>query len=240
MQEKNIERAQSKPVESTLEKGTFFDPDLKISQIDNSAQSMDVENLAQGGSEGAIVSAREQLAKIIDLPALKAVELLYDKNVQTHSSSANHLDCGGFATINICHDSLSDENKAISDGMIADGLIACSTPDDPTYRGGSKAIIIGVPVNLESSVGQISDLLENLASHFKPQDVLYGREKNVQEWLARNARPYGMDVDEFGDTIQEQIYALSPNSYYDAENNEIFACKELYEKHIEYIRQNSK
>lgn len=184
MQEKNIERAQSKPVESTLEKGTFFDPDLKISQIDNSAQSMDVENLAQGGSEGAIVSAREQLAKIIDLPALKAVELLYDKNVQTHSSSANHLDCGGFATINICHDSLSDENKAISDGMIADGLIACSTPDDPTYRGGSKAIIIGVPVNLESSVGQISDLLENLASHFKPQDVLCGRKKMFKNgWL---------------------------------------------------------
>lgn len=52
-------------------------------------------------SEGAIVKNREELRKIIEEPCLPACLTLYDKNIQTVSSSANKREIGGQAYINI-------------------------------------------------------------------------------------------------------------------------------------------
>jgi hypothetical protein len=222
---------------SEIQRSEKINPSLTIADISNSAQSIDTDGLATFSSDGAIVANREQLRKIIDLPALKAVEVLYDDNIQTYGSSANGVNFGdGTASVGIIYNSLSAENRQIADKMVEQGLAKASRPNDIEHRGGSKQITIHTQMELTSKVSDISAALEKFANYFKPQDILYGREKVTDDWLERQAKAYGANLSDFGSTRDEQVESFtSPQGYYDKQTGEIWASKELYNKHVAYM-----
>lgn len=73
--------------------------------------------------EWAIVKDREDLRRIIEEPCLDACLTLYDKNIQTVSSSANEGNRGGEAYICINYDSLEEDNKQILKRLIEEGIV---------------------------------------------------------------------------------------------------------------------
>ena len=63
------------------------------------------------------VCHRDFLNEIVELPCLEACFSLYDKNIQTHMSSANLKD--KIAYIDIVYESLDDNNKKIAEQLAA-------------------------------------------------------------------------------------------------------------------------
>lgn len=109
------------------------------------------------------------------------------------------------------------------------------------------SLSLKVPIREESTVGQISDAFFDMVRDLKAQDVLYG--KRSLELLAKRLMPVYADE---GDTIDDMITwikepstikylksagELNDLNYIDIETDTIWETKELYDKHMQYIRR---
>lgn len=110
------------------------------------------------GPRGIQVTNREHLAEIVDLPLVKACQILFDKGIRTICSSANSSSINlGHAIIEIDMRSLSPWNKNIALGRdIVSRVIE--------YEGQ-----ICIPVTPESTVDEVRKQAIVLVEQFESQ-----------------------------------------------------------------------
>ena len=132
--------------------GVEHDPSTPISSI---------EPIEEGG---LAVENREDLIKVVESPLLKACEVLFDKGIQTVFSSANKKDVSlGKGHIAIDYESLNEANKKIALEIGELGIIHGSTPRQGVY--------IKIPINKQSTLGEISEQALELVSRFEDQET---------------------------------------------------------------------
>ena len=116
-----------------------------------------IEPIEQGG---LIVESKDNLAKVVEPPLLEACEILFDKKIETIMSSANKKDLGNKPHIIILYDTLTPQNKKISESM---GIVS-------DYMG-KKYLKVEIPflITEQTTVGQIRKAAKELVSKFVQQ-----------------------------------------------------------------------
>lgn len=111
------------------------------------------------------VENREDLAQLVEVPLLGACQNLFDKNIQTYMSSANKKDVGGNASFSIIYNTLSEENKEVSQKLIEEHIAE--------YIAGNEVyptrIQVNIPVNEQTTLGDIEDESSKIVDRFVKQ-----------------------------------------------------------------------
>jgi hypothetical protein len=119
-----------------------------------------VEPIEEPGVE--IKNSRD-LEKVVEYPLLEACQILRDKGINTVFSSANKKDIQmGYCHIAIEFDSLSPKNKEVAAEIGEHGNLHGSV-----NRGG---IYLKIPLNQDSTVGEIKQKAIELVSRFETQN----------------------------------------------------------------------
>ena len=193
-------------------------------------------------SEGCIPLSRDYISLYADEACLEPCQTLYDLNIQTVNSGANtdnkdNIQAEGF--IGIIYDTLSEENQAIVNEMIKQGII-----ESKGKYGDYTIFYLRVPLTSRSTVGEISDKLMYLVSQFRQQDVLYGR--YTSEDIDSQYKPIdnGMYLDwlTHSEITEEEkegmINQYLEQLYYDGIKY-YYITEDLLKKHISYLEENS-
>ena len=166
-------------------------------------------------SRNSYIKTRKDLSKFVEVPLLKAFLVLYDKNVQVMSTSANSKDVGHHAYININYDTLSDENEVIGRKF---GQIS--------FADGFNHLSIQLPIkNSSVRVNEIEKYFVDIANAFKPQKMTWARTYTWEQLLKIYA------------TTPEQAKrkgwtpkTFSDNYYYDQKERLFYLSEEHYRK----------
>ena len=197
-------------------------------------------------SEGAIPISREYIPLFADEACVEPCQLLYDMGLKTVNSGANvdgkeNVKDWGF--IGIDYISMSDENKLIADELEKKGLI------EPINRNseerGAFIVYLKVPLDSETTVGEVERNLLHLAGLFQAQDVLYGRktmEEIQSDYKDNSDGTYyckflhgNVTYEEMKQFIEEDLQQL----FYDGEKY-YYITEDLLNIHINYINNNKK
>lgn len=136
-----------------------------------------IEPICEG--RNFVIESREQIKKFVELPLLKACEELYDKNIQTLSSSANEKDIkSGEAYIIINYDTLSDGNKKIAESFAM-----------PTEYDSFNAVKIVIPVNKNTQFEEINQEAMRIADKFEKQAMKWARKYTLEQLKEMYAIP---------------------------------------------------
>jgi hypothetical protein len=207
--ERVVEDTHDQTAEVAAEKhefATVITPDTKISEI---------APIEQGG---IALSERAQIPTLVEAPLVKAVEALYDRNIETTMSSANFKDIQqGRVYIDVDYDSLSKHNQAIAEtlGQVSNG------------PGGRRQVKLSVPVTEESTVRDVQEAMDKLADQFQKQPLEFGT-LDVGELL----RSFGENADTMLPTDIEQR-AQEMGMVYDVNRKLLFQSAELQQKYNE-------
>ena len=159
-----------------------------------------------------LVTARKKLSQIVELPLLRACQILYDKNIRTTEAVANReMSVGKYAFIDIDYGLLSDENKRIAERF-----------GQPRSVGTEKRIRIEMPIRDENvKVPDIEKRFVTIAKSFKNQKMNwaitltyeratqypYSTEKKSPQIIAKE-RDWIWDTD-------EQLFYVSGREHYE-------------------------
>lgn len=222
--------------------------DIKIirSGLDNAEQ--EYQYFAYVGTESCIPLNRDAIILYADEPCVEACQILYDLNIQTYSSGG-HVDGKENETseafIGINYDTLDENNRAIVEKMIQDGII--SKKQDSSGRGQGIVFNISVPIHSDDLVGVVSDKLVKIASQFQQQDVLYGvmtKQQIEQGMFTRLENGSYRDNLTFS-VLSEQEMKQSYNetleyycgSMFSNDGNLYYVTEDLLNKHLDYKKK---
>lgn len=165
----------------------------------------EVEPIEQ--SREKMIETKEQIKELVEAPLLAACEELYDKNIQTLSTSANKNDVlyGGY--INIDFDSLSEKNKEIA-----------KTLGELSGGGNSRHVKIKIPLNENTTVEEIKSFAESVVGKF---------EKQPMKWAPRYTLK---DLREIYCDGEAQVEDFSGRYYYDSEEKLFYLSEEHFKK----------
>lgn len=167
---------------------------------------------------------------------------LFNKNIVTTSNDTSGVIEDGPVENGKCviacnYKYLSDENKAIFDELIKNGI-----SQRYVDRSGVDNVTIEVPCNREETVADVSNRLLAVVSRFKMQDCLYGSQ-TLEEFFnnalvingKRNPDLYqkyfGKEDYTWDDVI---MFAQEVGFIYDPEEDLLWENKNRYERHKEY------
>ncbi len=160
-------------------------------------------------SAGAMIKRREEIKNYVEVPLLKACEELYDKNIETNASDANYRSIERRQVgLGINYDSLSDENKAIADQLIDEGI--ATTSEDMLDQ--QTALNVYMSVTEQTTVKEIEDYYQAIVDRFRKQAMAWAPRSTIQEIRARygdkpNDETYGPDAyDEYYDPNEQRFY----------------------------------
>lgn len=192
------------------------------------------------------IVTRDVLKKKVEIPCVPVVLSLYDKNIRTMGSDANQDSIKyGYACLSIDINSLSEENiKVLRIKYPRQFEQAINNPNKEELCFNFK-----VPLRKNSTVEEVSEAFLKLTEDFVEQDVLYGK-WNMEDLLDQLICENVVTLNE-NETKEEAIQvifrdrekienfqyygSLNGMEYFDFENNLIWATKELYDKHQEYL-----
>lgn len=110
---------------------------------------------------------------VIEPPLIDAVKQLYELNIPTNLSGANNSDIGrGFAWIQIDYDKLSKNNKQVAQKLIEEQSAFFGKLEGGGWFISDKerdALYLKVPLNRNSTVGEIKIAFLELAKKFQEQ-----------------------------------------------------------------------
>ena len=189
---------------------------------------------------------REYISLFADEACVEPCQLLYDMGLKTVNSGANvdgkeNVKDWGF--IGIDYISMSDENKLIADELEKKGLIKPINRN--SEERGAFIVYLKVPLDSETTVGEVERKLIELASLFQTQDVLYGR-KTIEE-IQSDYKDNGdgtyyckflhgnVTHEEMKQFIEEDLQQL----FYDGEKY-YYITEDLLNIHMNYINENKK
>jgi hypothetical protein len=164
------------------------------------------------------ISKREQIVEIVEPPLVAACQLLYDLNIRTTCSSANHKDAEhtGMAYITIDFVTLSEPNK----------IIAKQLGEEFRF---SKSHLVRIDIPLDPSEQVVSDRALAIAAQFEPQKPLW-----IHGWTFDELLKFYSSTREDYPTPQDLVNDLNTMEgyeyYYDQESGIIFDSKELCDK----------
>ena len=192
-------------------------------------------------TEGCIPLSRDYISLYADEACLEPCQTLYDLNIQTVNSGANtnnmdNIQADGF--IGIIYDTLNEENQAIVNEMLEQGII-----ESKKKYGNSTIFYLRVPLTSRSTVGEISDKLMYLVSQFRQQDVLYGRYTYEDIDLRYKPLDNGMYLDFLThseiteEEKEEMLNQYLEQLYYDGIKY-YYITEDLLRKHISYLEEN--
>ncbi|MGD0976687.1 MAG: hypothetical protein ABR875_00085 [Minisyncoccia bacterium] len=164
---------------------------------------------------GTAIKKREQLKEFVEEPLLSACEELYDKNIQTLSSSANKKDIEiGDVGIVIDFETLSEENRKI--GLFVGKL---------SEGDGRQQINISIPVDKNTTVKDVQTRAMEIVHQFQKQPMLWAEVYTLEDMQkAFPPDPENYNEKEYFDEI------ISYGYYYDPESKYFFLSKEHYDK----------
>lgn len=161
---------------------------------------------------------KSQLKEIVELPILAVCEGLWDKNIKTCLSSANKTNIGNVAQIVIDYDTLSDQNKEISERIGEKGTVHGTRV--------TNCIYLNLPISQDIEISFIAQHFMNLISQFKKQPLLWGY-YNCDEYLQMIT---GNQTIKFENEDAKRETAIGYELYYDVENDRFYLSEELYQK----------
>lgn len=186
--------------------------------IDQKGQTLSEIGPIEEGA-GIIFRHRDDIGKFVETPLLPVALELFDKNIRTLSSSANHKDLlMGEVGFEIDFNSLSLENR-----------ITVVHLGKAVVFAGNPAVSIKIPVNQDTPIDQIEIMAKEVTQALILQPLRWGVYTR-EEMLWRNfANP-----DEVSSLSNEEIVA-SLNSgvleyYYDPVTELFFESEELFDK----------
>lgn len=144
----------------------------------------------------------------------------------------------GTGYIDIDYDALDKENKKI----IEEGKI----PGEFSLVHGSDKRIqfqILVPCNEEDTVGIVSDRFMAIVSKFQKQDLLYGKTDVAEMFdFMTDHSVYSEDLQKImkNGTFEQKVDLVLewfPEYVYDKELHVFWHSRELYNKHLQYIKE---
>ncbi len=178
-----------------------------------------------------VIRNKEMISEMVELPLIDACKGLYEKNIETVSTSANRKDVedadpekGPRAYIEINKESMSKENmeilRSVRENLFNDYTVEGFDDDS------EKTVMIYIPFNENSSVDEIRIKAENLAEMFKKQEPL---------WISNNKERYikSRETLEKEWNVEESTREDWENEgyYYDAEEGLFYESEEIYKKH---------
>ncbi|MEK7103063.1 MAG: hypothetical protein AAB870_01815, partial [Patescibacteria group bacterium] len=142
---------------------------------------------------------------------IEACEELYDKNIQTLSTSANKKDVeSGSGYIIIDFDSLSEENKAIAQQY-----------GEMIKYHGRNAVAMNIAITESSTSNEITQKAHEIASLFVPQLASWIHPYTIEELKAQNG---------ISDKLKDNNPSDWPEYYYDPANNLFYDSEEHFHK----------
>lgn len=155
-----------------------------------------------------IVRTKGDLQRLINPPLLKAAQLLYDKNVQTISSSANQKDVAiGKVYLLLNYETLSEENKAIVQHTL--GL----HPEPYGVRRRIQAVELARPVDATTTALEIEAWAMTLAEAFHWQPMTWAPTFTLAELRALNPGCEDCSIEDFTED-GDYYYAPSAQRFY--------------------------
>ncbi|HEU0050532.1 MAG TPA: hypothetical protein VFQ60_00560 [Patescibacteria group bacterium] len=165
-------------------------------------------------NRGEAIGQREKLRGLVEPPLLSACEELYDKNIQTYSSSANKKDIEiGEGYIMICFDSLSEENKNYARKL-----------GEPFTMDGQTMLRIAIPLKQNDSVLDIENHSLEIVHGFKKQPATW-----VESFSLEDLRELiGLERDDPSGT--PEVVTQGMNLYFDSHEGRWYGSEELWKK----------
>lgn len=125
----------------------------------NNQATSTVANVPAIIKSGVIFKTRDEIAKYVEVPLVRACEYLWDINIRTLQSSANLKDLENGAYILIDYNSLSLENKEIAK------LTSAKIED---YYG-HPSLNFTIPITKDTTIEEISNKALDFVKMFKKQ-----------------------------------------------------------------------
>jgi len=166
---------------------------------------------------GTEIKNKEDLNGLIEAPLLTSCQELYDKNIRTTGSSANKKDLeNGFAYININFDTLSENNKQIGKSI-----------GEVFFADESNQLQIKIPVNAETTFGEIQNKAEEIAHQFVKQQYL------VVTYTLEDVKNFsGIDPDD--ESFGPESF---PEYYWSPKHKLFFISEEQFLKASEHVEE---
>ncbi|OIP57625.1 MAG: hypothetical protein COX79_04595 [Candidatus Levybacteria bacterium CG_4_10_14_0_2_um_filter_36_16] len=175
-------------------------------------------------SRNQIITKREEIPTLVELPLVEACENLYDRNIQTLSSSANSNDINpenpdnSFANIIIDYNSLSGENKKIVEILIKDGKA------DMIGNYDNRAVVrLRFPLARGTQVKELQEVSVWISEQFRKQPMTWAPTMNVDDVAKMYMSEEVKDVD-------PQKLAEEIGYYYSPEEKLFYLSEEHYKK----------
>ena len=165
------------------------------------------------GDWSTMFLGKADVARYVEDPLVVACEDLFDKNIQTLSSSANMSNIkDGKAFIWIDFESLSEENKKIAKNLF-----------ELSEYNGAPAVYVDIPINRWSLVSTVSKKARKLVDNFKMQSLTWVPSYTLKELQLANG-----DAD--GNISDPEEWERDLGYYYDKESKRFYLSRELFEK----------
>lgn len=209
-------------------------------------------------SEGSIVKDVSGLSYIIDEPCLKACEYLFNCHIRTLTSSANAKDVNGNGYIAIDYKSLNEDNKSVCKELYNMQLIE-EDPENLEYnRDHDLVLYLKVPITEETTVEEFSLKMMEVASMFCEQDLLFAKidMETIKNDLKKKCETDGYFVAVIEEAVNNELiktidgafyledliplYIEYKGYHYSDEEDCCWLNEDLYNKHLEYMKKNSK
>jgi len=164
-------------------------------------------------SIGLPIATRDEIVKLVEVPLVKACEILYDLNIQTMSTSANKGNVGDGGHISINPDSLSDENRKIAEEI---GSV-----------GSYDLLYIKIPIKAGSTIEEIEQKSLELVDKFQKQPFFWCPRFSMLDMK----KMYAIPDDEEGWSPED--FTNENSYYYDVGSETFFLSKEHFDKYTE-------
>ena len=176
------------------------------------------EVAGNGNFRNETIIRKKKISELVELPLIKACQNLYDKNIKTLESSANSTDVRrGYAYIVVDYNSLSEENKQISDKYF---------DEHKTTINNIESTLIKIPVNEKTTIKELEEKSLELTNKLKKQPLSWTRVFTLEEATKQIVGD--------SDISRCPLEEVEKYFYHDKETGLFFLSKEHYEKLKEF------
>jgi len=170
------------------------------------------------GIQPVDIKKKDDIKKYVKLPLIASCEILWEKNIQTYSSSANRKNIGNYVHINLNWNTLSPQNKKIGRKI---GKIGNDHEE--------KVVSLKIPISSPNEkIENISNSMICLVSQFKKQKLTWGFYA-IEEYLqAAHISEKELDA-----------YTRRQNHICDRKKGIIWISEEDYEKASKQLNQGT-
>ncbi len=187
-----------------------------------------LSDIAPIENSSVIISKKEEIKNYVELPLIKACEILWDKNIETYMSSANRQNVKYGCFLEIVYDTLSESNKEI-----------CKKKKWKIgkNRMGLNIVALELMTNgVDFDIEYIEHSFVEKVDMFKWQELKWGYQKIEDYYGHIKVLDLGAYTSLVNETIRigrvDRGYWRDPKipPFVDVKNKLVFASEEIYHK----------